>query len=136
MRAAGAVLAAVLVTAGCSAGEAAGVSPSAFDSPTTATLSWFAAVNHKDRSASLAHFETGSAEIADWGTGPSSWPTFSAVECKDGTEATSDRTTGARIHCTFRESDAPSVGQPSSWWDVYLRRQQDGRWLIYSYGQG
>ena len=99
-------------------------------------VSWFAAVNRKDRTAALAHLAPGSAGIGDWGTAPASWPTFSSVECKDEPEATSDATSDARVHCDFHESDAPSVGQPSSWWDVYLRRQPDGRWLIYAYGQG
>lgn len=135
--AAGAVaLAAGLLTAGCSAGQADGASPSAFDSPTTAAVSWFAAVNRKDRAAALAHFTPGSARIADWGTGPSTWPRFYSVRCKDEPEATGDVTRDARVHCDFHESDASSVGQPSSWWDVYLRRQTDGRWLIYAYGQG
>lgn len=126
----------LLLPAGCSAGQAAGASPSAFDSPTTAALSWFAAVNHKDRAAALAHFEPAAARIGDWGTGPASWPTFSSVACKDETEPTSDPTREARVHCDFHESDAPAVGQPSTWWDVYLHRQADGRWLISGYGQG
>jgi hypothetical protein len=29
-----------------------------------------------------------------------------------------------------------SVGNPDSFWTVYLRRQPDGRWLITNYGQG
>lgn len=126
---------ATLATAACSAGEATDVSPSAFDSPTTAARSWFAAVNRKDRPAALAHFEPASARIGDWGAGPSTWPTFSSVACKGETE-TSSPAGDARVRCSFHESDAPAAGQPSSWWDVYLRRQPDGRWLISSYGQG
>lgn len=126
---------ATLAAGGCSAGQAAGVPPSAFDSPTTATLSWLAAVNRKDRPAALAHFESGSARMGDWGTGPSTWPTFYSVECKDQ-PATPSPVNDVRVHCDFHESDAAAAGQPSSWWNVYLRRQTDGRWLIYSYGQG
>lgn len=92
-------------------------------------------MNRKDRAAALAHFEPASARIGDWGTGPSSWPTFHSVACKDETELASDPR-DARVHCDFHESDGAGVGQPSSWWDVYLRRQTDGRWLISSYGQG
>lgn len=135
--AAGAVgLAAVLAVAGCAAGQTQGASPSAFDTPTAAAVSWFAAVNRKDRAAALAHFTPGSTRTGDWGTGPATWPTFASVECKDETEGAGDATGDARVHCDFRESGAPSAGQPSSWWDVYLRRQPDGRWLIYAYGQG
>jgi hypothetical protein len=128
-----AVIVAVLLTGGCASGATApGASASAFDSPTTATLSWFAAVNHKDRKAALAHFEASSVYMADWSGGPSSWPTFSSVTCKPESEATSD----ARVSCTFKESDAPAVGNPDSWWDVSLHQQEDGRWLIDNYGQG
>ena len=111
--------------------EASDVSPSAFDSPKVAALSWFAAINKKDRQAALAHFESRSAGMADWG-GPSDWATFSTVKCKPESESAGK----ARVSCTFKESDAPSVGNPDSWWDVYLRQQPDGRWLIYNYGQG
>lgn len=128
-----ALIAVALLTGGCASGATpAGTSVSAFDTPTTATLSWFAAVNHKDLQAALAHFEADSAHMADWSGGPSSWPTFSSVQCQPESETKSD----ARVSCTFQESDAPAVGNPDSWWDVYLRQQEDGRWLIDNYGQG
>ena len=127
------VVVALLAVGGCSSGPGdAGVAVSAFGSPTAAALSWFAAVNHKDREASLAHFEAGSAVTADWGSGPSEWPVFSSVQCTDVGRTASD----ARVWCHFHESDAPAVGNPVTWWTVDLRRHDDGRWLIYDYGQG
>ncbi len=132
-RATAATAVALLMVGGCASSPgSAGVSVSAFDSPTSAALSWFSAINHKDQHASLAHFETDAAPMAQWGDGPSSWPTFSSLDCKGASQTAGD----AKVTCTFKESDAPSVGQPDTWWDIYLRQQSDGRWLIYSYGQG
>ena len=42
----------------------------------------------------------------------------------------------ALVLCTFSESQAPSVGNPDSFWTVDLKRQPDERWLITNYGQG
>jgi hypothetical protein len=127
----------LVLAAGCGSGSS-GSSPrskgrvSAFGSPKAAALSWFAAVNQKNREAALAHFEPRAAAMADWSGGPSAWPTFSSVKCNsDGHSAGQ-----VRVSCTFAESDAPAVGNPDSFWDVYLRRQPDGRWLIDNYGQG
>jgi hypothetical protein len=36
----------------------------------------------------------------------------------------------------FSESQAPSAGNPDSFWTVDLKRQPDERWLITDYGQG
>jgi hypothetical protein len=44
--------------------------------------------------------------------------------------------TTASVYCTFSESQAPSVGNPDSFWTVELQRQPDGRCLISNYGQG
>ena len=106
---------------------------SAYQSPVQATLSWFYAINHKDKAAAVAHFEPAEARQMDWGNGdPSMWATFSALHCK----LTSQSATTAGVYCPFSESQAPSVGNPDSFWTVGLQRQPDGRWLIYSYGQG
>jgi hypothetical protein len=104
-----------------------------YQSPEQATLSWFSAINHKDRGAALAHFTTAAANQMGWGTwDTSAWPTFSALHCRQ----LSRSATTAAVYCTFKESQAPSVGNPDSFWTVYLQRQADGRWLITNYGQG
>jgi hypothetical protein len=106
---------------------------SSYRSPEQATLSWFYAINHKDKAATLAHFEPATARQMNWGNGDTStWPTFSALHCKP----TSQSVTTASVSCTFSESEAPSAGNPDSFWDVDLHRQSDGRWLISNYGQG
>jgi hypothetical protein len=106
---------------------------SSYQSPEQATLSWFYAINHKDKAAAVAHFEAAAAGQMNWGNGDTStWPTFSALHCKP----TSHSATTAYVNCTFSESQAPSVGNPDSFWTVELQRQPDGRWLISSYGQG
>jgi hypothetical protein len=106
-----------------------------YQSPEQATLSWFSAINHKDLAAVLAHFTTAAANQmgsswTNWDT--SAWPTFSALPCRQ----LSRSVTTASVYCTFKESQAPSVGNPDSFWTVYLQRQADGRWLITNYGQG
>ena len=69
----------------------------------------------------------------NWGNGDTSaWPVFSALHCK----LASRGATTASVYCTFSESQAPAVGNPDSFWTVYLQRQPDGRWLIDNYGQG
>jgi hypothetical protein len=106
---------------------------SSYQSPEQATLSWFYAINHKDKAAAVAHFEPAAADQMNWGDGdPSTWPTFSALHCKP----TSQSATTASVYCTFSESQAPSVGNPDSFWTVELERQPDRRWLISTYGQG
>jgi hypothetical protein len=104
-----------------------------FQSPEQATLSWFYAINHKDKDAAVAHFEPAAASQMDWGYGDTStWPTFSALHCKPASQGA----TAASVYCTFSESQAPAVGNPDSFWTVYLQRQSGGRWLISNYGNG
>ena len=106
---------------------------SSYQSPEQATLSWFYAINHKDKAAAVAHFEPAAADQMDWGDGDTStWPTFSALHCKP----TSQSATTALVYCTFSESQAPAVGNPDNFWTIELHRQPDGRWLISNYGQG
>jgi hypothetical protein len=103
-----------------------------YRSPGQATLSWFFAINHKDKAAAIAHFEPAAAGQMDWGNGDTStWATFSALHCKP----VSRSATTAAVYCRFEESQAPSNGNPDSFWTVYLHRQADGRWLITNYGQ-
>lgn len=110
------------------------LSPTAAErSPVQATLSWFSAVNHKDMTAAVAHFEPSAANQMDWLNGDTStWPIFSALHCKPVGQSNSSAT----VYCTFSESQAPAVGNPDSFWTVDLQRQSDGRWLISGYGQG
>lgn len=104
-----------------------------YQSPEHATLSWFYAVNHKDRAAAIAHFTAFSAGLMDWGGGDTStWPTFSGLHCRPLSQAAATAT----VYCTFTESQAPATGNPDSFWYVGLQRQWDGRWLITNYGVG
>jgi len=105
-----------------------------YQSPVQATLSWFFAINHKDKAAAVAHFAPAAAYQMAWASQwqPSAWPTFSALRCRQVTR----RATAAWVFCTFDESQAPAVGNPDSFWTVELHRQADGRWLITDYGQG
>ena len=111
----------------------ASVTAMLYQSPEQATLSWFFAINHKDKVAAIAHFEPAAAGQMNWGNGnTSTWATFTGLRCKQ----VSRTVTTASVYCSFDESQAPSVGNPDSFWTVYLRRQPDGRWLITNYGQG
>lgn len=112
------------------------LNPSAalFQSPEQATLSWFYAINHKDRADAVAHFTHAAGYMMNWGGGDTStWPTFSSLHCKN---AVRQSVSIASVSCTFSESQAPAVGSPDSSWTVYLHQQPDGRWLIENYGQG
>lgn len=111
----------------------ANVSVALYQSPEQATLSWFSAINHKDRVAAVAHFTRAAAGQMNWGGGDTStWSTFSALRCKP---AIRHSATTASVYCTFKESQSLSEGNPDSFWTVYLHRQSDGRWLITGYGQ-
>jgi hypothetical protein len=129
-----AVMAGAAAVAGCGSPQDSGVSAAAlYRSPGQATLSWFYAINHKDKAAAVAHFTRAAAGQMNWGNGnASAWPTFSALHCRPaGRHAAT-----ASVYCTFSESQAPAVGNPDSFWTVYLQRQPGGRWLIDNYGQG
>ena len=110
----------------------ASVTAAVYQSPEQATLSWFFAVNHKDKAAAVAHFEPAAAGQMNWGNGnTSTWATFTALHCKQ----VSRTATTASVRCTFNESQAPSNGNTDNFWTVDLHRQPDGRWLITGYGQ-
>jgi hypothetical protein len=65
-----------------SAGAVATVSAASFATPLQATLSWFAAVNAKDRAAAVAHFVPADEDMMDWGNGDTStWPAFTRLRC-------------------------------------------------------
>jgi hypothetical protein len=98
-------------------------------SPEQATLAWFSAVDHKDKAEAVADFEPSDADQMNWGNGDTStWPSFSAVQCKPLRQSAG----AATIYCTFSESAAAAVGNPDTFWTVYLQRQPDRRWLIAS----
>jgi hypothetical protein len=104
-----------------------------YRSPAQATLSWLYAINHKDKAAAVAHFEPAAADQMNWGHGDTStWPTFPALHCRQ----VSRSAITAVVYCSFKESQAPAVGNPDSFWTVSLHRQRGARWLITSYGQG
>ena len=114
-------------------GTAAPVPESSFATPLEATLSWFAAVNAKDRAAAVAHFVPADASMTDWGNGDTStWPAFTRLRCKP----LSSGAASATVYCSFDELQSPSAGNPDTFWSVWLARQTDGRWLIDNYGQG
>jgi hypothetical protein len=114
-------------------GRSAVSAAAVYQPPAQATLSWFFAINHKDKAAAVAHFAPATADQMAWASQwqPSAWPTFSALHCRQ----VSRRAAAAWVYCTFTESQAPSAGNPDSFWTVELHRQADGRWLITSYGQ-
>ena len=126
------------VAAGCGwAGAAGGADPGAVSqapgTPAQAALSWFRAIDAKDRQLVLAAFAPGNASGTSWHAwSPEAWPTFSAVRCK----GESQTPTRATVRCVFSESRAPSVGNPVGFWSVSFVRVRQGRWLIVNYGQG
>jgi hypothetical protein len=134
-----AVAAGAVAVAGCGAPSGPNATPGSnaspaavYLSPVKATVSWFYAVNHKDKADAVAHFTRAAAGQMDWGFGDTSkWPTFSALHCQLASQAS--RT--ASVRCTFVESQAPAVGNPDSFWTVFLTRRHE-RWFINSYGQG
>jgi len=130
----GTVIAGAVTVAGCGSPQASNAAAaSLYRSPEQATMSWFYAVNHKDKADAVAHFTRAAAGQMDWGNGDTStWPTFSALHCRPASFGAATAT----VYCTFSESQAPAVGNPDSFWTVHLRRQPDGRWLIDNYGQG
>lgn len=98
-----------------------------------AALSWFSAINRKDKPATVAHFEPAAVGLMNWGDGDTStWPTFSAVDCRQ----VARNAATPSVYCTFSESQAPAEGNPDSFWAITLALQPDKQWLITSYGQG
>ena len=96
-------------------------------------MAWFSAINRKDRAAAVEAFVPSAADMMNWGNGDTStWPTFSALSCRPQAQTAST----ASVYCTFDESQAPAVGNPDTFWTVYLQRQPTGSWLIDNYGQG
>ena len=128
----GAVVAAAVTVAGCGSPQSSNAAvASLYRSPEQATLSWFYAINHKDKADAVAHFTRAAAGQMDWGD-TSTWSTFSALRCRP----TSLGAVTASVYCTFSEPQTPAVGNPDSFWTIHLQRQPDGRWLIDNYGQG
>ncbi|MGH9102033.1 MAG: hypothetical protein ACRDYD_03470, partial [Acidimicrobiales bacterium] len=129
------VLGLAMALTGCGsaspAGEGATASASQ-QSPVQAALSWFSAINHKDRAGAVADFEPSAAGAMSWGGGDTStWPAFSALRCR----STGAADTTASVRCTFSESRAAAVGNPDKFWTIDLQRLPGGPWLIANYGQ-
>ena len=104
-----------------------------YQSPEQATLSWFYALNHKDMAAAVAHFEPARAFMMTAGYGgPSAWPTFSALHCRQ----ISAHGNTATVLCTFNETGGLPGVQQDNFWTVDLQQEPDRRWLITNYGQG
>ena len=103
------------------------------NSPLRAALAWFGAIDAKEQHQVLAAFAPGVAAGTSWREwGAGSWPTFSGVRCK----GESQTAISATVMCTFSESQAPSTGNPVSFWTVSFVHTLHGRWLIVNYGQG
>lgn len=103
--------------------------------PDRAALAWFAAINSNNAASVRSMMLPGSAAEQSWFAGrwaPSQWPAFTRVSCRP----LADSGDNARVECSFDESQAPSVGNPDSFWDIGLRRGPSGSWLVSSYGQG
>ena len=116
-----------------SSATSAPASVSSFGTPLQATLSWFAAVNAKDKAAAVAHFVPADASMMGWGNSDTStWSSFTRLRCKQLSQVG----TSATVYCSFDESQSLSEGNPDTFWTVWLARQPDGRWLIDNYGQG
>jgi hypothetical protein len=97
-----------------------------------AVESWFSAINHKNLKAAQDDFLLADRGQMDWSNGKTSgWPTFSDIRCR----LLSTSHLRADASCTFRESAAPDVGKPDTFWGMALVLCGK-RWLITNYGQG
>jgi hypothetical protein len=107
--------------------------PSISQTPVQAANSWFKAINAKDGSDAVAHFQSSARNQMNWGGGDTSgWPTFSSVRCR----VDNKNEARAIVHCSFSESAAPDVGNLDSSWNIEMERQLGKPWLITGYGQG
>jgi hypothetical protein len=121
-----------VIAAGCGSPAASNIRPATLQTPKQATVSWFAAVTETTKAIALADFEPKARDMMEWGGGrTSTWPTFSDVRCKTLIRTASE----ASVYCTFSESDSPAVGNPDTFWTVYVQRNTNRRWLISDYGQ-
>jgi hypothetical protein len=117
---------------GCSTSQPPRQTSVAVESQVKTALAWFQAVNQKDKPLAVAHFAPGDRGQMNWGDGSTSgWPRFSNVHCRALAHA------GPQVLCPFKESDAPDVGNPDSFWTIsFVRTSSTGPWLISGYGQG
>lgn len=96
-------------------------------------MSWFYALNHKDKAAAIAHFTPAAAGMMrDSYGGAAAYPTFSQLHCRQ----ISSYGTTATVLCTFTELHPEPGTQVDNFWTLELQRQPDGRWLITNYGTG
>lgn len=118
------------VACGSGSSHGSAVPAIAVESPVATALSWFAAVNARDKPLALAHFAPADRGMMEW----SSWgPPFRHLQCAQR----SGSATSALVTCTVDKIDDPDVGMSNTtFWAVSLQRQPPGPWLINNYGQG
>ena len=92
-------------------------------------MSWFRAVNSRNKPLALAHFVPADRGQMEW----SGWvPSFNHLHCS----LSSGTANAARVICTFDDINDPQAGMSNTtFWSVYLQREPSGRWLINGYGQ-
>ena len=100
--------------------------------PLSSTLGWFQAINSHNPKKLLFYVAASAQNQMGWTQASAAWSKFTDLRCK--TRTTSGQNS-ADVRCTFHESVSPTVGNPASFWDIYLRHTSSG-WLIYNYGQG
>jgi hypothetical protein len=102
--------------------------PIAIQPPVATTLSWFQAVNAHNMPVAQEHFVRTDRDMMNW----TSWgPPFKDLHCR----LSSATRSSADVYCTFATINSDDMSNVS-FWDVYLQRDQSGRWLINNYGQG
>jgi cold shock CspA family protein len=103
------------------------------DTPVQTAMAWFHAINSNDGAAARARFAPQDVQMMDWMKGDASQiSTFSNIHCQDTVKTKSSAT----VHCTFSESNSPTMGNPDTFWNIAMVRGPAGTWLINNYGQG
>lgn len=95
-------------------------------------MSWFNAINQKNLTASLSHFEADTRYMGEWnGDDVLAWPTFTNVQCRPYSRQGNE----AVVYCSFNSHKDPSSAN-DTFWTVELHERSGGPWLITNYGQG
>ena len=96
-------------------------------------MAWFHAINTNDAASARAKFAPQDVQMLDWMRGDASQTsTFSNIRCQDTVKTKSS----AAVHCIFKESYSPTMGNPDTFWNISMVRGPKGTWLINNYGQG
>ena len=128
LRWSGAVTALVAVSGSLTGCGSAPPTPIAIQPPVATTLSWFQAVNAHNMPVAQEHFVPSDRDMMAW----SSWePPFKDLQC----QLSSATTRRADVYCTFATINSDDMNNVS-FWNVYLQRDESGRWLMNSDGQG